>query len=296
MSYVTKNGWRKDKYNPLAKLFLPRFKPEELPDFTNNWPNDKIPRRRDQGNEGACTGFGTGINISALAMKAGIIVDPSTWFSPRWAYNGGRYRGGYLDEEGAMPDDVVWWLENKEALPERFWKYQDGDHEPDNAPPASSLEPEAAKFPVIKGNRVVDGLNGILSALAEGQPVSFGGPYADAWMNTDEEGKVPEITKKSSIAGGHEWCFFDYDRRGSPGWIKCANSWSEEWGLSGIFYVPMTAIDVMKKIKGYDAHVFNVDWKTPEPAPTPTPAAVPIVRMQVSNDAGKTWQRTNVSI
>ena len=67
-------GWRKDKFD--ARDYL-HMRIAEIPNIVV-W--DKIPNVRDQGNEGACVGFGVGGQLTYLAMKLGVYTE---WFSPR---------------------------------------------------------------------------------------------------------------------------------------------------------------------------------------------------------------------
>lgn len=252
-------GWRKDRYDSRDFLHAPvRTVPDEI-DLS-----PFIPESRGQDEERSCTGFGFGGNLTALATQLGLTL--GEWFSPRWLYNGAKFIGGYLDQEGAESRDVCRWAVAKGCLLEHFWPYK-ANVDSFRAPPGE-FEPEAAKYPVLKYWRVTNGLDGILSALGDGHFVSIGCPWPDAWMETDSEARLAKITKKAPLAGGHETFLFAASK--ARGLLAGLNSWRKDWSptiewlkkpVSGGYLMPFNSIDVLKQIQGVDLHYFTVEWK-----------------------------------
>jgi len=276
-------GWRKDKYDRRDYLHKPLIPVKELPDAVDL--SQFLPEVRDQGQEGSCVGFGIGVNITAWAKRLAIF---SEWFSPRDIYNGGKFVGGYLKEEGAYPRDALEWIHEKGCLLEHFWPYV-ANVDSHRVPPGS-LDPERAKYPVLAYYRVDNGTEGIMSALADGYLVSLGSPWFDKWMETDANGNLPTVKASDYVAGGHETCLYGYDKAKKR--FSGINSWSIAWGKNGCFTMPFQAFDVMKAIEGYDAHYLLVDWQeVPQPPEPPEPEPKTYgFRFQYTTDGGKSWQ------
>ena len=246
-------GWRKDVYD--SRDYLHKVAVASIPDKVVL--DQYLPEVRNQGLVGSCVGFGIGANLTARAKMRGDYIE---WFSPTWIYNGARYIEGTLSEDmGCYPRDALDWLLEKGCLLEHFWPYN-----PlllDQKAPPSSLEPEAAKTPLLAYYRVVDSAEGICSAIASGFYVSIGTPWFKKWMNPmpswrclwkNVPGILPEVTALDELIGGHETCLYGYDKAAKL--FHGINSWGSTWGDRGLFYMPFSAIEVFKELGGYDAH------------------------------------------
>jgi hypothetical protein len=261
-------GWKKDKYDP-RDWIIRRLPPEVIPDSYSLV--EYLPDVRDQGNVGSCVGFGIGGNLTGTAKQCGVYQD---WFSPTWIYNGARFIAGDLPfDVGAYPKDALEWLIDKGCLPEHFWPYN--PNRLDKTSPPSSLDPEAAKWPLLAYFRITGGAEGICSAIASGHLVSIGVPWFDKWMDPTN-GQLPEVTNQDDLAGGHEVFLYGYSKPLAI--FYGMNSWGKEWGNNGKFTMPLSAFDVFKELGGYDAHFLAVTWEEqtdpidpPEPTPSPTP-------------------------
>lgn len=222
-----------------------------------------LPAVRDQGNLGSCTGFGIGGNLTGCAKQQAVY---SEWFSPTWIYNGGRLLEGCLGyDDGAFPRDCLEFLRSNGSLLEHFRPYRDTLDKTD--PLTWGFLAEAAKWPVVHYARLVDGVDGILAALAAGHLVSLGSPWFGSWMETDAAGTLP--ADYSVNAGGHEYLCYGYDA--TLKLLYCQNSWGKAWGDHGRFAVPFSAIEAWKRDGGYDAHIVLVNWGTEDPGPGPDP-------------------------
>ena len=190
-------GWRKDKYNPLAKLHAPTVPVKETPSYFSM--EAYLPYVRNQGSSSSCVGHGVGGTLGTVSKQLSCFKE---WDSPLWIYNGARYMEGWLAQDcGCYPEDALKWVTDMGRLVESYWPYTGFDP----ATPTSNGRGERAfkngNFVVV---RVADGIDGIVSALAEGHPVNIGTPWASSW-GSYKEGILPEITKDSDLAGGH--CF-----------------------------------------------------------------------------------------
>jgi hypothetical protein len=272
-------GWKKDKYDGRDFLHRPV---KAIPDEVDL--SKFLAPTRNQEDEGSCTGFGIGGNLSSLAKMLGVYTE---WFSPRDIYNGGKFVGGYLTEEGAMPRDCFEWLRSHGALLDSLWPYI-ANQGSSTAPP-SRLDSERAKHPVLEYRRVDNGVDGICGALAEGHFVSIGTPWYEKWMDTDSNGNLAQISINDPVAGGHETFLFGHSRPKKL--VFGLNSWNG-WGYNqtGIYRMPFDSFEVFKQVGGYDAHYAIVQWGT-APSPTPPPPAGLHLRLQRKNGSWKTlWQ------
>jgi len=219
-----KLGWKKDVHDP--KDFIHKMKVVPIPERV---VLDKfLPEVRNQGSVGSCVGFGIGANLTARAKMRGDFIE---WFSPTWIYNGARYIEGTLTEDdGCYPRDALDWLLEQGCLLEHFWPYN-----PlmlDMKSPPSSLDKEAAKVPLLAYYRVVDSVDGICSAIADGFFVSIGTPWFKKWMNPmptwrcgwkNVPGVLPEVTASDATVGGHETVLYGYDQKQQV--LYGQNSW-----------------------------------------------------------------------
>lgn len=262
-------GWKKDKYDRRDFLYRPRA--VAIPDKMSLLP--VMPAVRDQGQVGACVGFGIGANLTALAAIAGVDTE---WFSPTWIYNGARFIEGSLPYDvGCYPRNALKWLADKGCLREHLWPFN--PNRLDKTSPPSTLEPFADDWPILTYTRITGGADGIIAAIADGHPVSIGNPWYDDWMFTNAAGALSPVTQHSLPAGGHETIIYGYDK--PAGYFLCQNSWGVNWGNRGRFLMPMSSIAVFQYHGGYDAHTIDVEWNA-EPAsgsdinphPTPKPA------------------------
>ena len=280
-------GWRKDKFD--SRDYLHKMI-KVVPNIVD-W-SAIIPNVRDQGNLGACTGFGIGGQLTALANKLKVYTE---WFSPTWIYNGARFIEGTLTQDaGAEPGDCLDWLKKSGCLLEHFWPYVDVL---DKQSPPSKFAVEAAKWPELAYTRVTGDVDGMCSALAAGNILSIGTPWFDSWMNVGANGMLGAVTAQSTVDGGHETYLYGYDKTQNV--FFGSNSWGPSWGKAGRYLMPFSAIPIFKVQGGYDAHYITVSWGTNPTPPAPTPPApipptppIPVVtrvRLQDSKDAGKTW-------
>lgn len=263
-------GWKKDPFDKRDKIRPVRL--EAMPEKVDLL--ELMPAVRDQNKVGCCFGFSAAENLYGQARidKS----EPVEIFSPTWIYNGARFLEGTLGQDvGCYPRSGLEWLRMKGALPERLWPYNGAKLDPRT--PASELEPEAARWPIISYSRVIGGAAGIASALAEGKPVSIGTPWYDEWCYPGPDGLLPKITTASRPAGGHATIVYGYDmttetlRIHGEGLFLCQNSWGETYGAGGRFLLPMSAFKVFTQQGGYDAYTIDVDWTGPRPEPGPMP-------------------------
>jgi hypothetical protein len=101
----------------------------------------------------------------------------------------------------------------------------------------------------ISGYEHAFGLEQALSALMR-VPVITGTTWMSSMFEPDAEGLV---RPSGSAQGGHEYLLDEYDP--VRGWVGFTNSWSDQWGLAGRFYMEAEAYGRLLDDRG-DVTVF----------------------------------------
>jgi hypothetical protein len=183
----------------------------------------------DQGQEGACTGFGLATVTNYLLRRRKIVPDPKP-VSPRMLYQmakrydewpGEHYSGS--SARGAMKG----WHKHG-VCGEECWPYDVHDA-------AESLSEkriaDALKRPLGAYYRVNHkDLVAMHSAMAEVGVLFATATVHQGWNQTDKDGVIPINPAK---LGGHAFAIVAYDQRGF--WIQ--NSWGPSWGKEGFALV-----------------------------------------------------------
>jgi len=234
-------GWIKDKHNPQAVYHRPKaVKIADIIDLSQY-----CPPVRNQGQEGSCTGFGIGGVAYTVAKMGGFA---SEIYSPTWLYNGARdLEGTLITDSGAAPDDLFKWATLYGLLFEHFWPYTGVL---DKSAPGSTRMAEAIKYPNFQVIRVDNGVDGIVSALAEGHCVALGCPWSQRWESYTSG--VMLDPNGSVVGGGHETFLHGCDNPSQ--FVVGENSWDTDWGIKGHYRMPFSAFDWFKANGGYDAH------------------------------------------
>ena len=201
----------------------------ELPFELDN--RNKVPMILDQGQEGACTGFGLAAVVNFLfhnrthqpqpveeSVSARMLYEMAKRYDE---WEGENYDGSSI--RGAMKG----WHKHG-VCREDLWRYQ--------ADEAGRLTPEAQLEALNRpmGNyfRVSRrSLNHIHSAIREAGIVYASAAVHEGWNEVDTEtGRIPFRTEK---IGGHAFAIVGYDKHGF--WVQ--NSWSPRWGLTGCCHI-----------------------------------------------------------
>lgn len=148
---------------------------------------------------------------------------------------------------------------------------------------ATRLDPFAGAFPpddtgsdglsVAKALRQLKFINGFehgfsveetLKAFQE-KPFIGGINWYESMFDTSPAGEV-KITSGSSISGGHEICFDEFD---ADGFVWFSNSWGSNWGVNGRGKMSLSTFTRLMDEDG-DA-TFFVPLTDPAPTPQPIP-------------------------
>ena len=180
----------------------------------------------NQGNEGACTGFGLATIANYLLRRRSI--DPSVdQVSPRMLYEMAKRYDEWPGEgySGSSARGAVKGWHKHGVCLETSWPYA-----PDN--PGSFTETvttDAARRPLGAYYRVNhEDIVSLHSAIAEVGILYATAKVHTGWNAVTEQGDIP-FNPDDPIVGGHAFAIVAYDENGF--WVQ--NSWGLDWGVSG---------------------------------------------------------------
>lgn len=258
---VVSFGWKKDPRDPRDLLWRRLFRARILPDRVDL--RDHAGPVRNQLNEGSCVGF------AAMALKnwwekaQRDYPEKQGGISPRCCYNGAKWIGGYLRQEGAYLRDALKFLQKYGTCTEAEWPYVPIV---DRAvAPLERVEPGQMEPWRIMSYVRLESVDEALQALASNNPVFIGTPWFRNWMSISRDGKLPPAD--GNVVGGHATLLlgYDMDERRFIG----QNSWGAQWGDRGFYYMLM---DDVEKYFGESDFWTVVDL---EPGPSPQPKPKP---------------------
>lgn len=179
----------------------------------------------DQGQEGACTGFGLATVANYLLRRRKVIPDPKP-VSARMFYQmakrydewpGERYSGS--SARGAMKG----WHKHG-VCSDKCWPYKitDKEHRLTEERTSDALRRPLGAYYRVNHKDIV----AMHSAMAEVGILYATASVHEGWDNVGKNGIIPFSEKN---LGGHAFAIVAYDDRGF--WIQ--NSWGKSWGKQG---------------------------------------------------------------
>jgi len=202
----------------------------------------KCPKVFNQGSLASCTA-----NALAAAFEFDIIRRHGGSFIPSRLfiyYNERCMEGTTKYDSGAKIRDGIKSINKQGIIPEDIWPY---DVSKFTREPPEELYTIAHKYKSIKYSRICQDINHIKEALSSGFPIVFGFSVYDSFENTEVSStgcmKMPQPIEK--LLGGHTVLAVGYSEKDKV--IIVRNSWGEEWGDKGYFYMPydyITDIDL----------------------------------------------------
>ncbi|MBF0211861.1 MAG: hypothetical protein HQK68_13355 [Desulfamplus sp.] len=196
-------------------------------DLSANFPNPG-----DQGNQSSCVGWATAYALKSYQEKVELgwtLNTPSHLFSPAFIYNqinDGQDQGSYIYE---ALDLAV----NKGVATLATMPYSAKDY---ITQPSAAAFSEALKFKAASWKRV-SGSTQIKAALANRKPVVGGITVYQQLMELSGSNSVYN-TAYGNNQGGHAITIVGYDDDKYGGAFKVINSWSQNWGDRGFFWMP----------------------------------------------------------
>ena len=198
-----------------------------LVDLSANFP---VPG--DQGRQSSCVGWATAYALKSYQEKVemGWALNTSAHlFSPAFVYNqinGGQDQGSYIYQ--ALDLAVNKGIATLNQMP-----YWDTNY---TSQPSSSAVTEAAQFRATNWRRGND-TSQIKAALVNRNPV-VGGIKVYQQLMALSGGDSVYNTASGQNLGGHAVTIVGYDDDRYGGAFKVINSWSQNWGDNGFFWMP----------------------------------------------------------
>lgn len=248
---MRKLNWRRDlpdhrdfKY---GLSLLPKAQERPIPDAVDLRPF--CPPVFEQKNIGSCTGQTIAAALEFLALEEirNKVVGGTEAFTPGvyeavsrlFIYYQERVIEGTVNEDaGATIRGGIKAVSSFGACREALWPY---DESKIFEKPTAHAYEEASKFKATSYYRI-NSLDEILVCLAEGYPVCFGFSVYDSFTGDDiaKTGVMDMPSATESVQGGHAVLAVGYDRNKKH--LIVRNSWGEEWGDQGHFYMPFEVV------------------------------------------------------
>jgi C1A family cysteine protease len=233
----------------------------ELPDEVDN--SGLAHRPENQGRQSSCVGHATGTVFEVCRAKDWGGGDPANAFqaSRAFIYYEARRRQGWEHEDGGCYIRDAMDVCVEQGVPiEQSFPYD--EHVYDREPPPEVYH-QAEHFQVtrrlkLRNTRLVE----LLTCLADGYAFEGGLTLYESIESVAVAltGRIPLPGWRESVIGGHALAFLGYSRRTEM--FKGQNSWSEQWGDNGFFYVPFDYVT-----DGQLAADFHTIQRIEEPAP-----------------------------
>lgn len=205
----------------------------------------------DQLTEPECVG--AGINGAANALYNALGIMPEGGFSPSFLYKLCKMEDGIPNEPGTYIRVGLKVAQKVGLCPEKLCPSFRGV---DKTVITDEMRKEAAKYK-IKAYYQVHSLQEIKNAIANGMYIIIGTMVTeDNWIKNIEANKGHLGKPRGFVKGGHCTYLrsFDdlYKYADLTGYERGENSWGEEWGDKGGFYMP------------YDYHSWSMSLDFPE--------------------------------
>jgi C1A family cysteine protease len=200
------------------------------------------PERLSQGQQGSCVGWASAYAARTILEATATGKNPNELkFSPSFLYN----QIGSSDCNGSYVVDAMKKLMSVGAMPFEEFPY-DEEH-CDRLPNEQQIN-EAQHYTMRGYNRLTkDDDNYSLDLLAMKQNIAQGAPVVigmqvggtfeqmngnKSWIPTEED-----YNNKDQF-GGHALCVIGYDDNLNGGSFQIMNSWGEDFGVDGLFWMP----------------------------------------------------------
>ena len=229
---MRKYSWIPDTPDFRDLLFEPPHIVEGLPSKVDL--REKYTNVYDQGEIGSCTANALCNAFDFVGVKEGKKpVLPSRLFL---YYDERRIEGTTGQDAGAMIRDGAKTFHGAGVCPEFMWPY---DQNLLFNQPTHDCYNHAANHRTKEYKRLNNlSLNDLKACLAAGYPFVFGFSVYESFESdaVTKTGVVPMPKPTERLLGGHAVLALGYDDENK--WVIVRNSWGEEWGDKGHFYLP----------------------------------------------------------
>lgn len=179
----------------------------------------------DQGQEGACTGFGLAATIHLLLDRSG---RPRTRVSTRMLYEMARRHDEWPGEdyEGSSLRGALRGWSSMGVCTEKSWPY---DPKKADTEVTIARAKEAREITLGAYFRLRPHLPDYHAALCQAEVIYVSADVHDGWSKPDAHGVI-KYTPDTVIDGGHAFAIVGYNEKGF--WVQ--NSWGPDWGAKGL--------------------------------------------------------------
>jgi alpha-beta hydrolase superfamily lysophospholipase len=184
----------------------------------------------DQGQEGACTGFGLATVIHYLLRTRKVVPDRSD-VSPWMLYEMARRYDEWPGEryEGSSARGAMKGWHKHGVCSMTHWPQGDRHPERYRTRFAEALQRPLGAYLRVNHKDVIS----MHSALSEVGVLYATATVHDGWNRVRNDGVIDYDPEKSTITGGHAFAIVAYDSNGF--WIQ--NSWGSTWGRRGFAHL-----------------------------------------------------------
>lgn len=222
-------------YLPPAVSLLPEFPPpEHIERFLPAYSQAGL--ILDQGQEGACTGFGLACVVNHLRWRKADFPKAMASVSPRMLYNFARRYDEYAGEDydGSSCRGALKGLYNHGVCLEDDWPYEDANAQPKYGYAARATQTTLGVYFRVDLSSITD----LQAAIQEVGAVYVSAFTHDGWGQVGQRRKAPkrhsdvpviEFNGKPSETGGHAFALVGFNTQG----FIIQNSWGTGWGMGG---------------------------------------------------------------
>ncbi|MBN1388069.1 MAG: C1 family peptidase [Bacteroidales bacterium] len=205
------------------------------------------PDRLNQGTQGSCVGWSSAYAARTMLHARATGGNPNeVTFSPSYVYN----QIALPNCQGTYMQRAMELMHQQGALPFSRFAYDENTcaQKPTNTEraAASAFKTKGFNRLTLSGEDYRPDLLAIKQNLVQGAPVVIGMLIGGSFMS-DMQGKELWRPTRSDYNmmgfGGHAMCVIGYDDYYHGGAFQVMNSWGEEWGSEGIFWVRYNDFD-----------------------------------------------------
>ena len=157
-------------------------------------------------------------------------------------YEGRKLENSIYYDSGLYIRDGMKVLADQGAPREELWAYDTNKFT--QQPPQVAYE-DALLHQALEYQAVEVKTTAVKAAIADQHPVQIGFSVYESFWRISSNGFMPVPKLSERLEGGHSVAVWGYDRLKAP-WDKnaidygiCLNSWDEDWGDVGFFYMPL---------------------------------------------------------
>ncbi len=239
-------GWKKDKldkndiyHNFLVENKLYNIKLVDL--------RHQCPAVYDQGHLGSCTAnaIAGAYHYDEIKQSEPNPFTPSRLFI---YYNERKMEGTTDTDSGAEIRDGIKSINEVGVCSEDVWPY---DITKFTVCPSESCYTDAKNHQSVEYKRVEQTLDQLKQCLVEGYPFVFGFEVYSSFESQEvaSTGNMPIPKDDEQLLGGHAVCAVGFDDNKQVFIVR--NSWGENWGDKGYFYMPYSYITNVSKCSDF---------------------------------------------